>query len=197
MHKYKTNNEVVRRVCVCVCIYIYIIHNSIHVLACYMDSYIIRVMTLTNQALTFLCLAINNSFCKWLSCAEDMFIILTSVLACFSCCQMPVLSACLGLYWPLAPTFLLCRVIPLHSCSHMEVSAIWYSTVITMGTGDPFPGIKRGRGVTMTTHLRLAPRSKMSRNKTPLPLGTFMVVAGQFYYAFYVVAITALFPYLK
>jgi hypothetical protein len=29
----------------------------------------------------------------------------------------------------------------------------------TMGTGGPFPGVKRGRGVTLTTHPRLVPRS--------------------------------------
>jgi hypothetical protein len=29
----------------------------------------------------------------------------------------------------------------------------------TMGTGGPFPGVKRGRGVTLTTHPHLVPRS--------------------------------------
>jgi hypothetical protein len=33
----------------------------------------------------------------------------------------------------------------------------------TMGTGGPFPGIKRGRGVTLTTHPHLVPRLRMSR----------------------------------
>jgi hypothetical protein len=28
----------------------------------------------------------------------------------------------------------------------------------TMGTGGPFPGVKRGRGVTLTTHPHLVPR---------------------------------------
>jgi hypothetical protein len=27
-----------------------------------------------------------------------------------------------------------------------------------MGTGGPFPGVKRGRGVTLATHLHLVPR---------------------------------------
>jgi hypothetical protein len=36
----------------------------------------------------------------------------------------------------------------------------------TMGTGGPFPGIKRGRGVTLTTHPHLVPRSRMSRSYT-------------------------------
>jgi hypothetical protein len=39
----------------------------------------------------------------------------------------------------------------------------------TMGTGGPFPGAKRGRGVTLTTHPHLVPRSWMSRSYTPLP----------------------------
>jgi len=30
-----------------------------------------------------------------------------------------------------------------------------------MGTGGPFPGAKRGRGVTLTTHSHLVPRSGM------------------------------------
>jgi hypothetical protein len=29
----------------------------------------------------------------------------------------------------------------------------------TMGTGGPFPGVKRGRGVMLTTHPHLMPRS--------------------------------------
>jgi hypothetical protein len=34
----------------------------------------------------------------------------------------------------------------------------------TMGTGGHFPGAKRGRGVTLTTHPHLMPRSRMSRS---------------------------------
>jgi hypothetical protein len=34
----------------------------------------------------------------------------------------------------------------------------------TMGTGGPFLGVKRGRGVTLTTHRPLVPRSRMSRS---------------------------------
>jgi hypothetical protein len=36
----------------------------------------------------------------------------------------------------------------------------------TMGTGGPFLGVKRGRGVTLTTHPHLVPRSRMSRSYT-------------------------------
>jgi hypothetical protein len=39
----------------------------------------------------------------------------------------------------------------------------------TMGTGGPFPGAKRGRGVTLTTHPHLVPRSRMSRSYTSSP----------------------------
>jgi hypothetical protein len=41
-----------------------------------------------------------------------------------------------------------------------------------MGTGGPFPGAKRDRGVTLTTHPHLLSRSRMSRsyNSAPLPL---------------------------
>jgi hypothetical protein len=36
----------------------------------------------------------------------------------------------------------------------------------TMSTGGLFPGLKRGRGVTLTTHPHLVPRSRMSRSYT-------------------------------
>jgi hypothetical protein len=39
----------------------------------------------------------------------------------------------------------------------------------TMGTGGPFTGVKRGRGVTLTTNLHLVPRSRMSRSYTSSP----------------------------
>jgi hypothetical protein len=39
----------------------------------------------------------------------------------------------------------------------------------TLGTGGPFPGAKRGRGVTLTTHPHLVPRSRMSRSYTSSP----------------------------
>jgi hypothetical protein len=39
----------------------------------------------------------------------------------------------------------------------------------TMGTGGPFPGVKCGRGVMLTTHPHLVPRSWMSRSYTASP----------------------------
>jgi hypothetical protein len=44
----------------------------------------------------------------------------------------------------------------------------------TMGTGGPFPGAKRGRGVTLTTHPHVVPRSRMSRSYTSSPLSATM-----------------------
>jgi hypothetical protein len=38
-----------------------------------------------------------------------------------------------------------------------------------MGTAGSFPGVKRGRGVTLTTHPHLVPRSRMSRSYTSSP----------------------------
>jgi hypothetical protein len=35
-----------------------------------------------------------------------------------------------------------------------------------MGSGGPFPGVKRGRGVILTTHPHLVPRSWMNRSYT-------------------------------
>jgi hypothetical protein len=39
----------------------------------------------------------------------------------------------------------------------------------TMSIGGPFAGAKRGRGVTLTTHPHLVPRSRMSRSYTSSP----------------------------
>jgi hypothetical protein len=38
-----------------------------------------------------------------------------------------------------------------------------------MGTGSPIRGAKRGRGVTLTTHPHLVPRSGISRSYTSSP----------------------------
>jgi hypothetical protein len=47
-----------------------------------------------------------------------------------------------------------------------------------MGTGGPFPGAKRGRGVTLTTHPHLLPRSRMSRSYTSSPSSATMACSG-------------------
>jgi hypothetical protein len=49
-----------------------------------------------------------------------------------------------------------------------------------MGTRDPFPAVKHGRDVTLSTHPHLVPRSRMSRC-TPLSLGACMSVVGQLF----------------
>jgi hypothetical protein len=52
----------------------------------------------------------------------------------------------------------------------------------TMGTGGPFHGVKRGRGVTLTSHPHLVPRSWVSRSYTSsLPCASIACVVGQLY----------------
>jgi hypothetical protein len=55
----------------------------------------------------------------------------------------------------------------------------------TMGTGGPFDGVKRGRGVKLTTHPHLVPKSRNSRSYISFPLGVCMAVAGQLYFYYY------------
>jgi hypothetical protein len=45
-------------------------------------------------------------------------------------------------------------------------------------TGVPSLGVKRGRGVTLTTHPHLVPRSRMSRSYTFSPPSAFMACRG-------------------
>jgi hypothetical protein len=47
-----------------------------------------------------------------------------------------------------------------------------------MGTGVLSPGVKRGRGVTLTTHPHLVPRSWMIRSYTSSPPSATMVCSG-------------------
>jgi hypothetical protein len=48
----------------------------------------------------------------------------------------------------------------------------------TTGTGGAFPGTKRGRGVTLTTHRHLVLRSRMSRSCTSSPSSATMACSG-------------------
>jgi hypothetical protein len=48
----------------------------------------------------------------------------------------------------------------------------------TMGTGFLSPGVKRGQGVTLTTHPHLVPRSIMSRSYTSSPPCVSMACSG-------------------
>jgi hypothetical protein len=56
------------------------------------------------------------------------------------------------------------RFFPLASCVQTGSGA--YPASCPMGTGGLFPGVKRGRGVTLTAHPHLVPRSRMSRSYT-------------------------------
>jgi hypothetical protein len=47
-----------------------------------------------------------------------------------------------------------------------------------MGTGVYSSGVKRGRGVMLTTHPHLVPRLRMSRSYTSSPLGASMACSG-------------------
>jgi hypothetical protein len=48
----------------------------------------------------------------------------------------------------------------------------------TMGAVGPFPGAKRGRGVTLTAHPHLVPRSRMSRSYISSPPSATMTCIG-------------------
>jgi hypothetical protein len=67
----------------------------------------------------------------------------------------------------------------------VQTSSEAYPASYPMGTGGPFPGIKRGVGVTLTTHPHLVPGSIMSSSSTTLPFGACTAVAGQLYFYFY------------
>jgi hypothetical protein len=47
-----------------------------------------------------------------------------------------------------------------------------------VGTGGPFQRVKGGRGVTLTTHPHLMPRSRMTRSYTSLPIIACMAFSG-------------------
>jgi hypothetical protein len=49
-------------------------------------------------------------------------------------------------------------------------------------TEGPFPEVKRGRGVSLTTHHHIVLGSRMNRSYTSLPLVPCMAVAGQLYF---------------
>jgi hypothetical protein len=51
----------------------------------------------------------------------------------------------------------------------------------TVGTGVPFTGVKRGRGVTLTTHPHLVPRSRLNRSYTSSPRCGLHGLAGILY----------------
>jgi hypothetical protein len=56
----------------------------------------------------------------------------------------------------------------------MSTAALLPTQLYQINTGGPFPGVKRGRGVTFITNRRLVPRLRMSRSSVFSPLGAFM-----------------------
>jgi hypothetical protein len=51
-----------------------------------------------------------------------------------------------------------------------------------MSTGGPFPGEKRGRGVTPTTYPQLVRGQERVGSVPPLTVGACMTVAGQLHF---------------
>jgi hypothetical protein len=67
----------------------------------------------------------------------------------------------------------------------VQTSSEIHPASCTMGTGSPFPGVKRGLGVMLTTHPHLVPRLRMRRSYTSSPLSACMLYTGQLYFSFY------------
>jgi hypothetical protein len=51
----------------------------------------------------------------------------------------------------------------------VQTSSLAYPAFYPLGTSDPFPGVKLGQGVMLTTHAHLVPRSRMSRSYISSP----------------------------
>jgi hypothetical protein len=65
------------------------------------------------------------------------------------------------------------------SSSHcVQTSSGAHPASCTMGIGGPLPGRKRGRGVTLTTHPHLMPRSRMNRSYLSSPPSASMAFSG-------------------
>jgi hypothetical protein len=63
----------------------------------------------------------------------------------------------------------------------VQISSETHPASCPMGTGGPFPGVNRGRGVTLTTHPYLVRKSRM-RSCIFSPPWRLHGVAGQFYF---------------
>jgi hypothetical protein len=61
-------------------------------------------------------------------------------------------------------------------CVHTGSGA--HTASCTMGTGVVSPGVKLGRGVTLTTHPHLVPRARVSRSYTSSPQAPSWRVEG-------------------
>jgi hypothetical protein len=60
----------------------------------------------------------------------------------------------------------------------VQTSSVAHPASSTMGTRSPAPGLKRGRGMTLTTHPHLVPRSRTNRSYTSSPPSAFMACSG-------------------
>jgi len=60
----------------------------------------------------------------------------------------------------------------------VQTSSGAHSACCPMGTGGPFPGVKRVRDVTLTTHHHLVPRSRISRSYTSSSPSAFTACSG-------------------
>jgi hypothetical protein len=68
------------------------------------------------------------------------------------------------------------RIFPSSLC--VQTCSEAHPAFCTMGTGGPFPGVRRGPGVTLTTHPHLVPRSRMSRSYISSPPSVSMAFSG-------------------
>jgi hypothetical protein len=89
---------------------------------------------------------------------------------------------CLTTYWGTgvrSPTE--AKDLPSNLC--VQTSSEAHPASCTMGTGGPFLGAKRGRGVTLTTHPIYCQGQKLV-GATPSPPGRLHGVAGHFTFTF-------------
>jgi hypothetical protein len=79
--------------------------------------------------------------------------------------------------WPVQPIYVMKYVAPeifsrasngLHILYMVQTGSGVHPTSYPMGTGGSFPGVN-GRGLKMTTHFKLGPRSRKCRSVHPLP----------------------------
>jgi hypothetical protein len=68
------------------------------------------------------------------------------------------------------------RICPLASVSRLALGTT--QPPVQWIPGCLSPGLRRGRGVMLTTHPHLVPRSRMSKRYTRLPLSAFMACGG-------------------
>jgi hypothetical protein len=60
----------------------------------------------------------------------------------------------------------------------IQTSSGAYPASCPMGTGESFLRLKRGQGVTLTTHPQLVPRPRISRSYTSSPPSAFIACSG-------------------